>query len=350
MPEDPRRLLSDVLLRKPSVPTCADLDAWMPVWRAAQAGFGGVGPFVAAIAAALAADRLAWVFLSGYQGALQAAFPGNPGGAHARLASFCANESGRRITDIETTLLRTPEGLRLTGRKAWMVAAAGDGLLYVLARVADGPAAGPGSLCVVRVRGDAPGVRPGAPRGQGIIPEVPHCEVAFEAVSVQDDAVVPGDGYATYARPFRLCEGLFITGCALAHLLAQGHLHGFPEPWRQRCLAAIVALGECVGLPLDAPSTELVSSGALAFAGDLVGEAGPWLARHDPQAFARWQRDQGVLALGRDTLQYRARVAWAQLGWADPPSSTPGDGPDGREPPSGPDAGRPPGPGGRTLP
>jgi hypothetical protein len=64
------------LLLAPRTPRseCAEPGDWLRIWRAAQSAHAGRGPFVAAVACALEADRVAWAFFSGYQGAIQAAF------------------------------------------------------------------------------------------------------------------------------------------------------------------------------------------------------------------------------------------------------------------------------------
>src|SRR5262249_22252055 len=153
--------------------------------RAAGSSYGHYGPYVAAVAAALQADRMAWVFFSAYQGAIQAGFIGSHVNAGSRIAAFCANESGRKLTEIATSLHMSDGAWRLQGRKSWVLAGIDALDLLVLARAANGPTSGPGSLAIVRVPSNAAGVELGAPRTQSVVPELPHAAVTFTDAPVE---------------------------------------------------------------------------------------------------------------------------------------------------------------------
>ncbi len=305
--------LAGILLEAGAVRPCETLQHWLSRWGATLREHAGAGPFAAAVSAALAADRMAWAFFSGYQGALQALFA--DGRVTDRPASFCANESGRRITGIETRLVGHGDGMRLHGAKSWLIAGLPEMTLYVLARAADGPSSGPGSLRAVVVDGSAPGVAFEPPRPQTVIPELPHCGVLFDDVAVPGSRVLTGDGYADFAKPFRFAEDVFITACALAALLGQAHTHGFPASWRERCLAAIVLLGECARRPFGEPATELLAGGADAFASAVLTDGETILAACDPAAAARWRRDASLRDLGRSARSRRTEQARHAAGW-----------------------------------
>lgn len=308
--------LAGILLEAGAVRPCETLHDWLSRWGATQREHAGAGPFAAAVSAALAADRMAWAFFSGYQGALQALFA--DGRVTDRPASFCANESGRRITGIETRLVGHGDGMRLHGAKSWLIAGLPEMTLYVLARAADGPSSGPGSLRAVVVDGSAPGVAFEPPRPQTVIPELPHCGVVFDDVMVSACRVLAGDGYADFAKPFRFAEDVFITACTLAALLGQGQTLGFPASWRERCLAAIVLLGECARRPFGEPGTELLAAGALAFADEAQAQGQSLLEGRDPVAAARWTRDASLRTLGRDARRSRLEKARTAVGWPAP--------------------------------
>lgn len=314
--ENRRHILPELLLGKPEHRECDRLSNWLPIWREANSTYGAHSPYVGAIAAALKADRLAWAFFSGYQGALQAAFPEFLDGTDARIASLAANETGRKLTEIDTALFATDGGLRLKGQKSWVLSGIDDLELYVLARTASGPARGPGSLVVARVRPTSAGVEMSAPRPQAVVPELAHCAVSFDDVPIEGGHPIPGDGYADHAKPFRLREDVFVTGSTLAFLLAQGHAAGWPTRWRQRCMAIIVVLGECAARPPSDSATELLTAGALALGGDIIEQAEALLAQHESIAFERWRRDKPILGLGKDARRQRVQSAWARTGWA----------------------------------
>jgi hypothetical protein len=316
MPDDARMVLLDLLLARPEVAECDTLPRWLPLWRAATTAHGRYGPYVSAVAAALRADRVAWAFFSGYQGAISAGFTGGVVNAGSRTAAFCANESGRKLTEIATSLHKSDGALRLQGRKSWVLAGLDDLDLFVLARVADGPASGPGSLAIVKVPANAQGVELGVPRPQSVVPELPHSEVSFSDVPIANDQLLEGDGYRDYARPFRLREDVFVTGCTLAYLLAQGHLAEWPTLWRQRCIAVIVSLSECASLSASDTRTELVTAGALSLAGEILDQADQYMASHETTAGSRWSRDKPLLGGGKEARRQRVLAAWARAGWA----------------------------------
>lgn len=313
MADDGREGLLDLLLRRPERAERDTLARWVPAWREANAACARFGPYVSAIAAALRADRMAWAFFSGYQGALSAGFMRGQANEARRTAAFCANESGRKLTEITTALQDAADGWCLHGRKSWMPAGVDD--LFVLARAAHGPATGPGSLVVVRVAADAQGVTPSAPRPQAIVPEFPHGEVAFDDVFVPRGQLLEGDGYRDYARPFRLREDVFVTGCTLAFLLAEGHRAGWPTSWRQRCIAVVLALGQCASRSAADTRTEVLVAGTLSLAGEVI-EAAEALWPTGSDDGARWRRDRPVLGGGKEARRQRAISAWARVGWA----------------------------------
>ncbi len=315
MVEDRRTVLLELLLGKPEPRDYGSLSTWLPAWRAANMAHKHCSPYVAAIAAALQADRMAWAFFSGYQGALAAAFPDHRGSTTPKIASLGANESGRRLTEIDTMVHGVDGLLRLIGRKSWVLAGIDDLDLYVLARMSNGPAKGPGSLRVVRVPRSAMGVEMGDPRPQAVVPELEHCQVVFNNVLIDRAQLIAGDGYADYVKPFRLREDVHVTGCTLAYLLAQGHVANWPTRWRQRCVAVIVTLGECAVLSPTDPNTELFTAGALAIAGEVIAQSDALWSQYGSIALDRWYRDKPILGLGKEARRQRVQAAWAKRGW-----------------------------------
>jgi acyl-CoA dehydrogenase len=303
-------------------PRCDTAADWLPVWHAAQAAHADADPFDAAVLAASLADRVAWAFFCGYQGALQAVF----GAAAGRPAAFCANESGRRITEVETALRRDGDALRLDGRKSWALTPSEDTTLLARARAADGPASGPGSLAVVRVPLSAAGVARETGSPQRVVPELPHAALRLEGVPVSAAEVLPGDGYADHAKPFGLVESVFIHGCVLAALLAEARADAWHTDWCERALAAIASLGEGARRDVRAPSTVVLATGALALADAVLREVD---AHRSPARGAereRWQRDAPLLSLGRAARAQRVRTAWAALDAGPSPDAVPGSG------------------------
>lgn len=120
-----------------------ELAQWLPVWRTMQAASANHDPFGASLIAALKADRLAWAFFSGYQGALQSAFPDSVESGH--IGALCVHETGRKMTEVTTSVEFCDRIPCLHGKKSWALTSIEDLTLLVLARRSDGPQKGPGS-------------------------------------------------------------------------------------------------------------------------------------------------------------------------------------------------------------
>lgn len=305
--------LLDLLLSPPeSMAGCEAIADWLPAWRAEQARHRELGPFSAAIAAALRADRLAWAFFSAYQGAVQTAFPGRlPAG---RIGAMAVNEADRRITEIATCLDAGTGGITLRGHKSWVFLGDGKPVVFLLARRGDGPGRGPGSLAMVQQELDAPGVTVMPGRAQSVVPEIAHVQAQFDDVSVAPAALLDGDGYADYAKPFRLREDLFVTGCALACLFSSGRAANWPAQWLQRAIAVIVGLERCAARDAREASTHVLSAGVLSLAGMLMREVDALWTDAQAAQRERWQRDRPLLEFARDARRARAAKAAAQFG------------------------------------
>jgi hypothetical protein len=305
------KLLDLLLGADATVPECPDFDNWLPRWTAVQHKYADCSPFVAGIAAALQADRLAWAFFSGYQAAIRSAFAGAL--PAATVAAFCVQEPGRKISEITTTLEEHAGGLLLQGHKGWLLADPQAFVLFVLARRA-GRSKGPGSLAVVSAPFDSNGIHRGAVRPQAMVPELAHAEVSFDAVSLPASRILPGDGYADYAKPFRVREDICVTGCALACLYAEGRAGEWPTPWTQRCVAAIAGLESCSGMDPNDARTHILTAGTLSFAGAVIRESEQHWRDDQVAARDRWQRDCSILDLGKEARRQRAIKSWLGMG------------------------------------
>ncbi len=292
---------------------CNSTSEWLLVWKAEQKRFATNDPWLAAVSAAMQADRLAWAFFSGYQGAIQSAFPGHASVGHA--GAFCVNESHRKISEITTTLTANDGGLTLSGSKAWVLAEFQELDLFVLAKKAGGPEAGPGSMSVVHLSIDSPGVSHGDVRPQPMVPEIPHSSIEFNAVRLEPEQVIDGDGYADFAKPFRLREDLFVTSCALAYLLGEAKSGKWPTAWIQRCISVMSMMHQCTELDPKEVKTHILVAGALSFSGEVIRESEELWTLHQTDERNRWHRDKPILELGKDARRQRAMTSWATVGW-----------------------------------
>ncbi|WP_342619494.1 hypothetical protein [Rhodoferax sp. GW822-FHT02A01] len=261
--------------------------------------------------AAHKADRLAWAFFSGYQGAIQAAFP-NLAEA-GEVVAFCANETGRKVTEITTKVDHRSGIPHLHGQKSWALSGVENLALLVLARRSDGPQKGAGSLVMVKLPSSSFGVSWGVARSQAVVPELSHSEVRFDSVRLDTAQLVPGDGYSEFAKPFRVLEDVFVSGCTLAYLLAEAQSGKWATNWCQRCIAAIAMLQVCTRLDPKDIHTHILVSGSLSFASNVIQESeGHWQTEQGV-AHHRWLRDRQILLQGKEARRMRAVGSWERL-------------------------------------
>lgn len=229
------------------------------------------------------ADRLGYAFAAGYGAALTALVPGVP--PHT---SLCATEEGGAHPRAIATTLR--DG-RLVGAKKWSTAAATARLLLVVASTGV-DAEGRNRLVVVKVDPRAPGVTLTEMPPPPFAPEIGHAQVTLDT-AVAPEAVLPGDGYDVYLKPFRTIEDIHVHAAVVGWMLGLGERHGWPHDLIERLLAAVATLRQLAAAPPLAPATHLALAGAIAMARELV-ERAPWDTL-DPEALARWRRDRPLL-------------------------------------------------------
>ncbi len=261
------------------------------------------------------AGGLGAAFVAGYGAALQALVPGAP-----RRTSLCATEQGgAHPRAIATTLSTTGadgaplEGdLRLVGHKRWSTLATEAELLLVVASTGvDG--SGKNRLKLVRVSPRAAGVTITPMPPPPFAPDVGHAEIQLDT-RVAVTAVLPGDGYSDYLKPFRTVEDLHVHGALLGWMLGLAARHAWPREQVERLLAAVASIRSLAAAPPLAPATHLALAGAIAVTRELV-ERAPWTTL-DPDALARWQRDRPLLEVAGKARDARRDAAWQASGSA----------------------------------
>ena len=264
-----------------------------------------------AIAGGFHADRTGWAFASGYQAALRALFPGLP---QDRICALCVTEEeGNAPRAIRTTLRRAGGGWRLDGAKRWTTLGPEGALFLVAARDADVAGERP-ALRIARTPSDAQGVRVETMPPTKFVPEVPHARLHFEDVRLPDEALLPGDGYSAYVKPFRTVEDLHVHGAVLAYLLREALLRSWPKPWVERAVAHLHAMRALASEDRDAPATHIALAGALATGDTLRIEADAhWASGPADEASARWQRDRELLKVASAARAKRTVRAWERI-------------------------------------
>ncbi len=293
-----------------AVAPCPDVAAWWPRHRHSAATWRN--PMDRAIAGGFAADRTAWAFASGYQAALHALFPAAP---EDRICAFCVTEAdGNTPRAIRSSLVRAAGGWTLTGAKRWTTLGPSGALFFVAARDEAASAERP-ALKMARVPSDAPGVTVQSMPETRFVPEVPHARLRFDSVALGEDALLPGDGYDNYVKPFRTVEDLHVNAAIVAYLLREARRLAWPQGWIERAAAHLQAMRAIAAEDASQPATHIALAGALANATALLAETeNLWAGSPDAEAAARWKRDRELLGTAGKARAMRTQRAWERLG------------------------------------
>lgn len=302
-------VLGHLLRASPAAEECDDVARWWPAYCGLAQTWKN--PMDRAMVAGFSADRAAWAFAAGYQCALEALFPGLPEDA---LAALCVTEDeGNHPRAIRAALHRAGPGWRLEGAKRWTTLGPHGAIFLVLAREAEieGERA---ALRIARVPSSAAGVRVEPMPPPRFVPEVPHARVAFEAVELPADALLPGDGWTQYAKPFRTVEDAHVNAALLAYLLREARRLGWPRAWVGRAAALLLALRALAGEDASRPQTHVALAGILDTAAALIAEAETsWSASPADAPRERWLRDRELLNVAASARLQRTEAAWRKL-------------------------------------
>ena len=288
---------------------CESVAQWWPRHRAIATEHAD--PIHQAIIGGFVADRVGWAFASGYQAALRAMFPDAPAD---RICALCVTEAdGNSPKAIKSLLSKTGADWVLNGSKKWSTLGPDGSLFFVAAR--DEAASGERPrIRVARVDSKAPGLKVEKMPATKFVPEVPHAHLRFENLKLDESAILPGDGYEQFVKPFRTIEDIHVQAAVLSYLMREGQRLSWPEHWLERLSALLAALGKLSDMPASHPETHVAVAGALAFGAGLVGESEEFWKRSatDPAAL-RWSRDRELLKVAAGAREQRTRRAWERL-------------------------------------
>ena len=294
----------------------ADLTAWTEVLTTCPF----TGHMERALWAGFHADRIAYAFVGGYSAALARLLEGAGGesGGTPRRAfparlSLCATETGgAHPRTIATRLDKQGGALVLNGEKTFAtLATEADELLVVASRGLE--ADGRNRLRLVRVKPKAKGVEIVAKDTLPFAPELPHAVVRFVDVVVEDDDVLPGDGYDHYLKPFRTIEDTHVLAATVGYLLGAARAHGFDQGIVAELVSLSLSLIDVGARDPAAPLTHVILAGIFGTARRLAASLGPSWDRAPEEERARWARDQPILTVADGARAQRLATAWKAL-------------------------------------
>ncbi len=280
------------------------------------------------------ADRLGYAFIAGYAAALSRLvehverlhpttggrpFMERPLGSKL---SLCATEAGGgHPRTIVTRLDKQGGALVLNGEKTFAtLAPLADELLVIASRGIE--ADGKNRLRVVRVKPSAKGVTVTPRPETSFTPEIPHAVVRFTDAVVENEDVLPGDGYDHWLKPFRTIEDTHVLAATVGYLQGAARTHGFARDVMAELVSSSLALIDVGARDANAPLTHIVLAGLYAGTRRLAGSLdGEWenaaTARSAGAAeWDRWNRDRAILQVADVVRSKRTEVAWQRLSTA----------------------------------
>jgi acyl-CoA dehydrogenase len=293
-----------------------DLSAWTHVLTSCPF----TGQVERALWAGFHADRIAYAFVGGYSAALARLFEhaarasGTPvGRAFPSRLSLCATEAGgAHPKKIATRLDKQGGSLVLNGEKTFAtLATAADELLVVASRGIE--ADGRNRLRLVRVSPNAKGVEIVAKAPLPFAPELPHAVVRFVDVVVDDDDVLPGDGYDHYLKPFRTIEDTHVLAATVGYLLGAARAHGFDQGIVMELVSLSLSLVDVGARDATAPLTHVILAGLFGSVRRLGASLGPSWDQAPEDERTRWQRDQPILMVADGVRAQRTAAAWKAM-------------------------------------
>lgn len=288
---------------------CESVADWWPRHRAIARTHAD--PIHQAIVGGFVADRVGWAFASGYQAALRALFPDAP---VDRICALCVTEAdGNSPKAIKSRLTKDGADWLLNGAKRWSTLGP-DGSLFFVAARDEAASRDRASIRIARVDSKAQGLKIETMPATKFVPEVPHAQLRFENLKLEEDKLLPGDGYANYVKPFRTVEDIHVQAAVLSYLMREGQRLSWPQGWLERLSALLAALGKIADMPATEAETHIALAGALAIGADLIGETEAfWQAAAADPAALRWARDRELLKVAGGARELRTKRAWERL-------------------------------------
>lgn len=243
------------------------------------------------------ADRLGYAFLGGYTAAITAL---DPTLSPNELGALCATESGGgHPRAIQTTLVNG----KLNGAKHFVSGGTLATALLIVAKT--GEKNGRPELKVARVRANAPGLRAEQGVELDFVPEIPHGTITLTDTPVE--AVLEGDGYERYLKPFRTIEDLHVFAAILGCLISNGR-KAFPQPTTEQLLGVLSAILMLGHEDPSAPEVHLALAGVLTTSRALIDSLD--LTGLPPEFRTRFERDKPLLQIAQRVREQRRVKAW----------------------------------------
>lgn len=288
-----------------------DLKIW---WQASQPYLlDSASSIDMAVAAGALAPSLAHAFVAGYRCALERLLPNIV--SKEQIVSFCVSESGgTHPRAILTTLRQQGACYLLNGQKTWSTLAPLATTLLVAASI--GQVRNRQQIKIVCLAALAEGVEIIVRPAAAFLPNVPHGIVTFKNTVVQQHALLVGDGYADFIKPFRSIEDLYITAAALGYIVRWARQARWPAVLVEQLTLLISAAIGLDGLAAQSSMMHLGLAELLDRFQLFLQNARAEIAKAPSQILTEWQRDTAIFSVAakvRALRRQKAQQRWATM-------------------------------------
>jgi hypothetical protein len=262
----------------------------------------------------LHADRLGLAFAAGYRSALRSLFARAGVPLPAGNVCLAATETGgAHPRAIETTLRDADGTLVLNGKKSFAtLASMSDELLIVASRGKSDD--GKNRLAIVRVARDAKGLTIEDRPPTSFAPEIPHAIVKLDDVTVAASAVLPGDGYDVWLKPFRTIEDIHVLASTVGYLAGVARAYDFDRLVLAELVTHAASLLDVGARDASDAVTHVVLAGVFSSARKLAASLdGEWREKASAEERERWLRDMPLLLVAENARAKRTETAFALL-------------------------------------
>lgn len=262
------------------------------------------------------ADRVGYAFTAGYVSAIRRLVPTL---GMEKMAALCVSEEGgNHPRAITATLVEDEHSagdsvFLLNGEKNFVTNADIAEILVVAASAGTTPG-GKNDIRVALVERSAPGVTIIPRKPLPFVPEVAHGRVRFDDVWISEEAMLPGDGYIGYVKPFRTIEDIHVFGGILGYLSNVGMRFQWPRDVIEELLSLVATVWPLAGADANAPGVHVALGGLFRRILSFLDGCKEYWKEADEETARWWKRDRPLLDIAGEARSLRLEAAWRHLG------------------------------------
>mgnify|MGYP000476908575 CR=1 FL=1 len=256
--------------------------------------------------------NLAFSFAAGYQSAIESIF----NLASPALSSFCVSEEkGNHPRAIATHLKPVGNDYVLNGNKSFVSGGCDAKQLFIACntgdlnneKLDDRPA-----LKMISIPANTSGITIEAMPPLPFISEISHGKISLTDVKILPEQLLPGDGYSSYIKPFRTYEDIHVLAAVLGFRLGEAIDSHWDTALIEQHLAICLSLRMLNAMSLHTSEAHLALAGCRTQIHDLFQRTDSLFEQTNPLGYAKWQKDQPLLAIAKKAHVTRTAKAWQE--------------------------------------